>query len=405
MKVLHTSDGHLGQQFYEHNRTQEHNAFLSWLCDTLTEQVIDVLVIAGDIYHTATPPAYAEQQLYTFIKQAKASRPALQVVIIAGNHDSANRIETAKPLLQAFDTHVVGRYNKHAPEDVVLSITSEQGPLTVVAMPFLRAGDLTLDNQLPDAYQQGVSAAYHQSISHALSIKQGPLLVMGHLHAKGGDISSDSERNIAIGGFDSINASIFSDHADYVALGHLHKSQRVAKSEFIRYCGTPMPMSFSERHYQHQVLIAQFNAQTCTSVTPLLVPRYQDVCLLPEKGSATLDELCELISQLPSEQDTPPLYVRLRLNATETDSQFRAKIDEALAGKHVLFCGIERVRTNADHDQQAQFDDLGRVEQLDPAQLLDLAFKHHMGSAEQVPDAIQQCLAHVLTTLDEVDQS
>ncbi|TMP71216.1 exonuclease sbcCD subunit D, partial [Pseudoalteromonas ruthenica] len=117
------------------------------------------------------------------------------------------------------------------------------------------------------------------------------------------------------------------------------------------------------------------------------------------------DELCELISQLPSEQDTPPLYVRLRLNATETDSQFRAKIDAALAGKHVLFCGIERVRPNADHDQQAQFDDLGSVEQLDPAQLLDLAFKHHMGSTEQVPDAIQQCLAHVLTTLDEVDQS
>ncbi|KAF7764785.1 exonuclease SbcD [Pseudoalteromonas citrea] len=405
MKVLHTSDWHLGQQFYEHSRTQEHDAFLTWLCDTLTEQAIDVLVIAGDIYHTATPPASAEQQLYSFIKRAKESRPNLQVVIIAGNHDSANRIETAKPLLHAFDTHVVGRYNKHAPEEVVLSLKSEKGPLTVVAMPFLRAGDLMLDSQQPDAYQHGVNAAYLSSISHAVSIKQGPLLVMGHLHAKGGDISSDSERNITIGGFDSINASIFTEHADYVALGHLHKSQRVAKSEFIRYSGTPMPMSFSERHYQHQVLIAQFDSQTCTSVTSLLVPRYQDVCLLPEKGSATLDELCELINQLPSKLETPPQYVRLRLNATETDSQFRAKIDEALADKHVRFCGIERVHSNNDDGQQTRFDDLGSVEQLDPVQLLDLAFQQHMGNTERAPEAIKQCLAHVMTTLDEVEQS
>jgi exonuclease SbcD len=404
MKVLHTSDWHLGQQFYEHNRTQEHSAFLSWLCDTLSEQAIDVLVIAGDIYHTATPPAYAEQQLYTFIKQAKTHRPTLKIVIIAGNHDSANRIETAKPLLHAFDTQVVGRYNKHSPEDVVLSIATEQGPLTVVAMPFLRAGDLWLDSQLPDAYQQGVSDAYQNSIAHALSVKQGPLLIMGHLHAKGGDISSDSERNISIGGFDSINASIFSDHADYVALGHLHKSQRVAKSEFIRYSGTPMPMSFSERHYQHQVLIAEFNAHTCISVTPLMVPRHQELCLLPEKGSASLDELCELISQLPNEKMTPPPYVRLRLNATETDSQFRAKVDEALAEKQVLFCGIERVKINHDNDQQAQFDDLGTVEQLDPVQLLQLAFQQHMQSTEQVSKPVQQCLAKVMTSLDEEDQ-
>ena len=401
MKVLHTSDWHLGQLFYEHNRTVEHDAFLTWLCQTLAEEQIDVLVIAGDIYHTATPPASAEQQLYTFIKQAKNSHPHLQIVIIAGNHDSANRVETAKPLLQAFDTYVVGRYNKHAPEDIVLSLSTPNGPLTVVAMPFLRSGDLTIDNHLDDAYQQGVRDAYQHSINHALTIQQGPLLVMGHLHAKGGDISSDSERNIAIGGFDSINASIFTEHADYVALGHLHKSQCVAKNEFIRYCGTPMPMSFSERHYQHQVLIVEFDAQTCVSVEPLLVPRYQDVCLLPEQGGADLETLCQLISALKCDPHSPPNYIRLRLIADETDSQFRSKIDAALADKHVLFCGIERIRSTCVETDDTHFDDLGRVEQLDPNQLLDLAFKQQLNTSSPVPEAVQQCLSEVLASLEE----
>ncbi|MBE0370243.1 exonuclease SbcCD subunit D [Pseudoalteromonas aurantia] len=404
MKVLHTSDWHLGQQFYEHNRTLEHDAFLTWLSNALKQHAIDVLLISGDIYHTATPPAHAEQQLYAFIKQAKRHCPNLHIIIIAGNHDSANRIETAKPLLQAFDTYVVGRFNKHSPEDVVLTLHTQHGPLTVVAMPFLRAGDLTLDNQHPDAYQQGVHNAYQSSIAYAVDIKQGPLLVMGHLHAKGGDISSDSERNITIGGFDAISATVFTEHADYVALGHLHKSQRVAKSEFIRYSGTPMPMSFSERHYQHQVLIAQFDKHTCIAVDPILIPRHQDVCLLPETGGATLDDLCDLIEQLECDIDAPPPYIRLKLNANETDSQFRAKIDDALANKHVLFCGIERVKSSTHNKHDSQLEDLGQVEQLDPVRLLDLAFKEHMDSDECAPASVQKCLCEALAFLSEVSE-
>jgi exonuclease SbcD len=145
MKVLHTSDWHLGQQFYEHHRTQEHQYFLDWLVETLCREQIDLLLVAGDIYHTATPPSFAEQQLYQFIKQAKQACPALHIVIIAGNHDSANRIETAKPLLKQFDTYVIGRYDKTAPESCLIKIETENGNAQIVAMPFLRPADVTLD--------------------------------------------------------------------------------------------------------------------------------------------------------------------------------------------------------------------------------------------------------------------
>ena len=147
MKVLHTSDWHLGQQFYEHHRVQEHQHFLDWLVTTLQQQAIDLLLVAGDIYHTATPPSSAEQQLYQFIKQAKQACPELHIVIIAGNHDSANRIETAKPLLKQFDTHVIGRYDKAEPSTCLVNIETENGKAQVVAMPFLRPADVTLDTQ------------------------------------------------------------------------------------------------------------------------------------------------------------------------------------------------------------------------------------------------------------------
>jgi exonuclease SbcD len=294
MKVLHTSDWHLGQQFYEHHRTQEHQYFLDWLVETLCREQIDLLLVAGDIYHTATPPSFAEQQLYQFIKQAKQACPALHIVIIAGNHDSANRIETAKPLLKQFDTYVIGRYDKTAPESCLIKIETDNGNAQIVAMPFLRPADVTLDTQNDKAYQQGVAHAY-QSVITLCDDNTAPIIVMGHLHAKGGTISEDSERNISIGGFDAVTAEVFTDKADYVALGHLHKAQVVAKCDAKRYCGTPMPMSFSEKNYQHQVLVCEFNGKTCESVNPLYTPRLRELIVLPEKGGADIDALCNQI--------------------------------------------------------------------------------------------------------------
>ena len=262
MKVLHTSDWHLGQQFYEHDRRVEHQAFFTWLLATLVEQQIDLLLVAGDIYHTATPSASAENQLYQFIKDAKKASPQLHVVIIAGNHDSANRILAAQPLLAQFDTHVVGRFDVATPNETVITINTNGKRAVIVAMPFLRASDVSLLSQTESgpSYAQGVSKAYELALEHANNINEqnSPLIVMGHLHAKGGDISSDSERNLVIGGEESISANVFGKQANYVALGHLHKAQQVAKSDFIRYSGTPIPMSFSERNYTHQVNVVEF---------------------------------------------------------------------------------------------------------------------------------------------------
>lgn len=414
MKVLHTSDWHLGQQFYEHDRRVEHQAFFTWLLATLVEQQIDLLLVAGDIYHTATPSASAENQLYQFIKDAKKACPQLHVVIIAGNHDSANRILAAQPLLVQFDTHVVGRFDVATPDETVITIDTNGKRAVIVAMPFLRANDVSLLSQTENgpSYAQGVAKAYELALEQATNINEqnSPLIVMGHLHAKGGDISSDSERNLVIGGEESISANVFGKQANYVALGHLHKAQQVAKSDIIRYSGTPIPMSFSERNYTHQVNVVEFiideKQHISTTVNPLYIPRSADVIILPKGECVPLSELCEQIKALDTAQNTIAPYLRVKLKSSDTDTTFREQIEQALEGKHIKFCGIERVREQStQNDDNTVFEDLSEVEMLNPLNLLEQAFANDKDMAGQsVPDELKALLSDVINELTEQEQ-
>ncbi|MEL0634223.1 exonuclease SbcCD subunit D C-terminal domain-containing protein [Pseudoalteromonas carrageenovora] len=414
MKVLHTSDWHLGQQFYEHDRRLEHQAFFTWLLATLVEQQIDLLLVAGDIYHTATPSASAENQLYQFIKDVKKQCPQLHVVIIAGNHDSANRILAAQPLLAQFDTHVVGRFDVSAPNDIIIEINTNNKRAVIVAMPFLRSSDISSLSQTKNgsSYAQGVAKAYELALDHAYKVNEqnSPLIVMGHLHAKGGDISSDSERNLVIGGEESISANVFGSKANYVALGHLHKAQQVAKNDAIRYSGTPIPMSFSERNYTHQVNVIEFKIDEkhdiSTTVNPLYIPRAADIIVLPKRECVPLNELCEQIKTLDTAQNTVAPYLRVKLKSSDTDTTFREQIEQALEGKNIKFCGIERVREkSATDNNESVFEDLSEVEMLNPLNLLEQAFANDKDMAGQsVPDELKALLNDVISELTEQEQ-
>jgi len=390
MKVLHTSDWHLGQQFYEHDRRHEHHAFFSWLLTTLVNQQIDLLLVAGDIYHTATPSASAENQLYQFIKNAKAQCPQLHVVIIAGNHDSANRILAAQPLLAQFDTHVVGRFDPAKPSDVVITINNDDKRAVVLAMPFLRTSDISTLSQTENgpSYAQGVAKAYELALEHALTLnaENTPLIVMGHLHAKGGNISGDSERNLVIGGEEAISALVFGKQANYVALGHLHKAQLVAKNEQIRYSGTPIPMSFSERKYTHQVNVVEFSEQKNqplnTTVNPLYIPR---------------------LAEVDTQQYEIAPYLRVKLKSSDIDTTFREQIEQALQGKQVNFCGIERVRDQqVSNSSETVFEDLSFVEMLNPISLLEQAFNNDKDmAAATVSNELKALLTDVIEELEQ----
>lgn len=403
MRVLHTSDWHLGQLFYQHDRSGEHQQFFSWLLNVLLEEKIDLLLVSGDIYHTATPPTQAENQLYEFIKQANQLNPQLHIVLIAGNHDSAKRITTAKPLLAQFNTHVVGRFDFLAPEQSVIHLKIAEQTTCILAIPFIRQSDI-LDSQL--SYAQAVKKAYslaYQTVENTAT-EATSVIAMGHLHAKGVSVSEDSERNLIIGGEEAIGADAFPKEVDYVALGHLHKAQQVNKCEHIRYSGTPFAMSFSERNYQHQVLILQFSQGKLQSVNPLYTPRFRDTILLPEKEILSLEKLCEQLTLLKIDKDSPP-YLRLRLSAQDTQSDFREQIDTALKDKTVYFCGIERVRSQKVTKGELVFDDLTKVEKLSADQVLNTAFKQHKELQEsQITEQIRLLFNELVKQVDEEQQ-
>ncbi|MEX0141478.1 exonuclease SbcCD subunit D C-terminal domain-containing protein [Massilia sp. LMS1-1-1.1] len=353
MRLLHTSDWHLGQTLHNFERGYEHQRFLDWLLDTLVAEQADVLLVAGDVFDNANPSAASQKQLYVFLQQARARLPALQLVVVAGNHDSAGRLEAPGPLLAAHGTHVIGHLLRDEAgnidlERLLLPLAGSDGQVQAwcLAMPFLRPGDVP---KLPagdtqDAYLGGIALLYRQLTDLALARRQPgqAIVAMGHCHMVGGEMSNDSERRIVIGGTEMLPSGIFDTAIAYAALGHLHKAQAVGDQEHIRYCGSPIPLSFAEVHYRHQVLCLDIDGEALQSVRAIEVPRAVPLLRVPATPAPINEVLAQLaaldVPAAPPEAQ-PFLEVRVRLDAPEPG--LRTRIETALDGKPVRLAKIE----------------------------------------------------------------
>ncbi len=281
MRVLHTADWHLGQRFQQgHERLAEHRCFLDWLLRTVEAEAVDVLVVAGDVFDTGNPPAAARELYYSFLAQLKSSATCHDVVIVGGNHDSAATLNASASLLKALRVHVVGGVPAQLQEQCIALPHGAAAPrLVVAAVPFLRdaevrqlvAGESPADRD--ERLRHGIAAHYHalaDRLGHyrALGV---PVMATGHLFAAGGT-AGDAERDIHVGTLGQITADAFPECFDYVALGHLHRPQVVGGRTHIRYCGAPIPLSFSETGHPQQVLLVAFAGAACPAVRALDVP-------------------------------------------------------------------------------------------------------------------------------------
>ncbi|SFD44367.1 exonuclease SbcCD subunit D C-terminal domain-containing protein [Massilia yuzhufengensis] len=402
MRLLHTSDWHLGQTLHNYDRTYEHGCFLAWLVDTLVEQDIDVLLIAGDIFDNANPSAAAHRQLYRFLQQARSRVPHLQVVVIAGNHDSPGRLEAPTPLLEAHGTVVVGNVGRTPDGEVDLErllvpLRDRAGAVRAwcLAIPFLRPGDVPRvvsdNNELAlDPYLHGTALLYQQAFALAQSRCTGgeAIIAMGHCHMVDGKSSQDSERRIVIGGTEALPTTMFDPSVAYVALGHLHLAQRVGGHEHRRYCGSPLPLSFSEVGYQHQVLRIDLDGPAATSVTPLPVPRAVQLLRVPAQPAPLEEALAALEAlDLPEAplHTQPFLEVRVLLDGPEPG--LRARIEAALAGKPVRLAKIEPTRRQATPDGAAHVLTLDQLAQLQPDDIFRRLWAQRYGD-EAPPDQL-----------------
>ncbi|SMF95557.1 Exodeoxyribonuclease I subunit D [Methylomagnum ishizawai] len=355
MRLLHTSDWHLGQTFHDYDREEEHKLFLSWLLDQLETERADALLVAGDIFDNANPSAKSQEQLYRFVSTAKQRCPGLDIVLIAGNHDSPARLEAPSPLLDAFGVRVVGPARDPLggfdPERLVVPLTRADGTVGAwcLAVPFLRQADLAAseDNDVlelaEDDYVRGVQRLYRRVLDAALVRRQmgQALVALGHCHITGGAVSEDSERRIVVGGADSLPRGIFAPELAYVALGHLHRAQAIAGDGRLRYCGSPLPLSFSEIDYPHQILRVDLDGEQVAAVEAIPVPRFVPLLRVPEQHAPVTQVLEQLAGlDLPAVPLWPYLEVRVRLDMPEPG--LAARIEAALDGKPVRLARIDR---------------------------------------------------------------
>jgi exonuclease SbcD len=391
MRLLHTSDWHLGQALHGFDRTYEHECFLDWLLDTIVAEQADVLLVAGDVFDNANPSAAAQKQLYRFLQQARQRAPRLDIVIIAGNHDSPGRIEAPAPLLQAHGTAVLGHVLRDADGEIdlarlIVPLTDKSGAVRAwcLAIPFLRPGDVprAADPESPgDQYQNGIALIYQQAYALAQArCEPGQAIVaMGHCHMVDGQTSLESERRIVIGGTEALPATMFDPALAYAALGHLHLAQRVGQREQIRYSGSPLPLSFAEIGYKHQVVRFDLVDGVATGITALPVPRAIELLRIPP---APLEDILVSLAalelpDLPLDEQ-PLLEVWVLVAAHEPDRN--ARIRAALEGKPVRLATIKQ---KFEHNPQAngvQPMTLDQLEMLQPDDIFKRLYLQRNGS-------------------------
>ena len=346
-RVIHTADWHLGKTMGDLDRIDEHRRFLAFLCETIRSINADALVIAGDVFDSATPPQSAIRLYFDFLAELNArGGRRCGVVVTAGNHDSPAHLEAPRELLQAINVQVVaslpmgeGNPPEFAPELTLVALPSPDPDavrLVIAAVPFLRERDLRTGQfgQSSDEIQRdlrnGVKARYAAVASAAEPWqKRGvPVLATGHLTALGGK-TSESERDIHVGGLGAVGADAFPELFAYVALGHLHRPQEVGGKAHIRYSGSPIALSFSEATDLKEIRVLDFVGDRLVANEGIPVPQARKLVQL--RVAETELEL-QLAAFLPPECDLTPWVEVVITNATGVSDLYKT-VQDAVAGK------------------------------------------------------------------------
>lgn len=381
MKILHTSDWHLGRSLYGRNRYDEFAAFLDWLVQTLEDQQVDALLVAGDVFDTSTPSNRAQQLYYGFLYRVAASC-CRHVVIIAGNHDSPSFLNAPRELLRALNVHVVAAKTDDPADEVIVLRNHAQVSRQVAAadrveailcaVPYLRDRDIrtaepgeTIDDKNRKLVE-GLKGHYASRVQYAQALREDlqgvangriPLIGMGHLFTAGGQmVEGDGVRELYVGSLVQVGVDAFPASLDYLALGHLHVPQVVGGAEHIRYCGSPIPMGFGEARQRKKVLIVEFDSQgarmhadaglemhagaqgQALRIRELGVPCFQQ--LVRVVGS--LDEIRARLDALKAEHSSA--WLEIEYSGRDVVGNLRELLDELVAGSDMEIRRVKNQR-------------------------------------------------------------
>lgn len=386
MKLLHTSDWHLGRSLYTRKRYDEFEAFLAWLLNIITHEQVDILLVAGDVFDTTAPSNRAQELYYQFLCRVAAST-CRHVVVIAGNHDSPSFLNAPRELLRVLDVHVVGATSEN-PDNEVIVLKGKAGmpELIVCAVPYLRDRDIRTaeagesiedkDRKLVEGIRDHYAAVCARAEAVRVELKRElPIVAMGHLFTAGGKTEDgDGVRELYVGSLAHIGASIFPPCIDYLALGHLHVPQRVGSSEVMRYSGSPIPMGFGEARQQKSVCVVDLaGAEPAVSVVP--VPVFQRL----ERVRGSWDEITARIAELAV--DDASIWLEVIYTGDELMGDLRQRLADAVDGSRLEILRVQNVRVIDRVLRSIQVDET--LDDLDVHQVFDRCMEANSIPAEQ----------------------
>jgi len=358
MRIIHTSDWHLGQNFYGKSRAIEHQQFLTWLLSQVKEHQVDAVIVAGDIFDTGTPPSYAREMYFDFIVNMHQLNCPL--IVLAGNHDSVAMLGESKQLLNSLSTKVIpsakvidGSDELTIAEQVFYLKDQNEIPQAVIcAIPFIRPRDILTSqagqsaNDKNQSLQQAIKDHYHQLYQQAKKLAMInnkellPIIATGHLTTVGVTIS-ESVRDIYIGTLEAFPANAFPD-ADYIALGHIHRAQKVAKTEHIRYCGSPIALSFDEAKQAKKVLLVDFNQNKLDKVSEITVPSFQAILMVKTTLNELSSDVQEAVEQLNLKSKNQKVWLDIEIQSSDYLQDLQSRIEQLVADLPVEILLVRR---------------------------------------------------------------
>ena len=406
MKLLHTSDWHIGLALYGRKRYEEFESFLNWLADLIEAEGIDMLLVAGDVFDNSTPSNRAQELYYRFLCRVAAFSNR-HVVVIAGNHDSPSFLNAPKELLKFLNIHVIG-YASEQPEDelIVLSGPDHEPRLIVCAIPYLRDRDIRTaeaGESIEDKERkiiEGIRSHYRMVCDaaeqkRAMLEKPVPIVAMGHLFAAGGEtIDGDGVRELYIGSLAQVKRDVFPDDIDYVALGHLHIPQRVGGSDFIRYSGSPLPIGFGEAEQGKSVTLVEFSGKT-PEVTNIAVPQFQELKTLRGDWQTIARSIDELNARKSN------AWLEIVYEGNEIAANLQERLTDAVTGT-----GMEILRVKNNRVLELAMRGEAAEETLDDLDVTDV-FTRCLESQEVPEDqrpALLSAYQEIIVSMNEVDE-
>jgi len=349
MKILHTSDWHIGRTLYGRKRYEEFEAFLDWLAATIGQERVDVLLIAGDVFDTTAPSHRAQQLYYRFLCRVAGSC-CRHVVVIAGNHDSPSFLNAPRELLKALDVHVIGAVSDRREDEVLVLVRADGTPeLIVCAVPYLRDRDIRIaeaGESIEDKERklvEGIRRHYSETADLAERKRRElnsdvPIIGMGHLFTAGGQtVDGDGVRELYVGSLAHVSAGIFPSNLNYLALGHLHVAQTVNGMEWMRYSGSPLAMDFGEATQEKSVCLIEM-AGSVAEVKLIRVPVFQKLERIAGNWATLAARILEL-SAMRSDAWLEVVY-----EGDEVIGDLRERLETAAAGSGLEILRIKNNR-------------------------------------------------------------